>query len=948
MVQGRPPNRSKFHYVCQSCGYTSPKWQGRCPSCNEWNTLVEERLGGSRTERPTPSAEPVAITDVPTAAEPRLTSGIGELDRVLGGGLVPGSLVLIGGDPGIGKCVTGDTRILDPTSGAYLPIVEWAHQRHPVLALRGARYELSPQRVVAFHDQGVRPIVQVTTRLGRVLRCTRSHPVLTPDGWRAVGALRPGTRIAAPRALPYFGHETMNAYEVKAIAYFLSNGSAARACDVITAPPEVERDLEEIAEAFGLQLRACAKRNKTARSLRFVRPRGQRADARKSLTGALTRVHRESGMSWAEWAARAGVSYSMLYMWGRGKSVPRITQLEALAASAGVAVSALSPKAGDRADMQTSIVRFLEFVGLRFRTVASKAVPACIFCLPRDQLALFLRVLFSCDGSVYVNADGEPGVSYSTISHRLAQDVQHLLLRFGLVAKVRAKAARVNGQRYLAYEVQLLGVSEMRGFLSQIGMWGRETAKARIASMASPQFPSTYFDTVPTGIGFWKPLREVTASASFKEFSAKAGVTIHNGCHERPLRHRTVAALATTYPSPYLEMLAKSDICWDEVRTVTPAGHDRVYDLSVHSDANFVANDLIIHNSTLLLQTAREVAESNRTVLYISGEESVPQIKLRAERMGVTTPALLLLAENDLDAILRACDRVAPQVLIIDSIQTVYKPDMASAPGSVGQVRECTAELLRMAKGKSVSTLIVGHVTKEGQLAGPRVLEHIVDTVLYFEGDRHHAYRILRATKNRFGSTNEIGVFEMRPEGLHEVSNPSAAFLSERATEAPGSTVVCAMEGTRPLLVEVQALVTPTVFGLPRRTAAGVDYNRMILLLAVLEKRAGLHLSSHDVYVSVAGGVSVDEPAIDLGVAAAIASSLRDRPVNGETVAIGEVGLAGEIRAVPHVGKRVLEAARLGFRRCLVPLSTVEEAAAAEIEAVGVQHLAEALSHLVP
>ncbi len=352
--------------------------------------------------------------------------------------------------------------------------------------------------------------------------------------------------------------------------------------------------------------------------------------------------------------------------------------------------------------------------------------------------------------------------------------------------------------------------------------------------------------------------------------------------------------------------------------------------------------------STLLLGTSQRLAAGGQRVLYVSGEESVQQIKLRADRMQVDAPTLLLLAENDLDAILQTCERVKPDILIVDSIQTVYKSAVPSAPGSVGQVRECTAELLHVAKGQTITTLLVGHVTKEGQLAGPRVLEHIVDTVLYFEGDRQHAFRLLRATKNRFGSTNEIGVFEMRSDGLREVPNPSTMFLAERATDAPGSAVVCALEGTRPLLVEVQALVTPTVFGLPRRTAAGVDYNRMIVLLAVLEKRAGLHFGSQDVYVSLAGGITVDEPAIDLGLAAAIASSLRNRAVDAATVAIGEVGLAGELRMVPHTEMRVLEAARLGFRRCVIPHSAVEEVASEKIDAIGVSHLAEALSILLP
>src|SRR5256712_7834848 len=332
-----------------------------------------------------------------------------------------------------------------------------------------------------------------------------------------------------------------------------------------------------------------------------------------------------------------------------------------------------------------------------------------------------------------------------------------------------------------------------------------------------------------------------------------------------------------------------------------------------------IGGDPGIGKSTLLLEACRHLAGAGGLVLYVSGEESVTQIKLRADRLSVATPNLLLLAENNLSAILVACERARPQVVVIDSIQTVYKPDLPSAPGSVGQVRECTADLMRLAKGRNMSVLIVGHVTKEGQIAGPRVLEHIVDTVLYFEGDRHHAYRIVRATKNRFGSTNEIGVFEMRPDGLREVPNPSAAFLSERAAEAPGSVVVCAMEGTRPLLVEVQALVTPTVFGMPRRTAAGADYNRMVVLLAVLGKRGGPPLSSHDGYVSVAGGVTVDEPAVDLGVAAAVARSLRDRPGDASVVALGGGGLGGGGGGGPRGEERASGGAAVGVQRWIRP-----------------------------
>lgn len=386
----------------------------------------------------------------------------------------------------------------------------------------------------------------------------------------------------------------------------------------------------------------------------------------------------------------------------------------------------------------------------------------------------------------------------------------------------------------------------------------------------------------------------------------------------------------------------------DETRTPTGmAEFDRVLGGGlVRGSVVLVGGDPGTGKTTLLTQVADRIAHRGSSVLYVTAEESVRQIRLRAERLGATAPGLLVLAENDLDVIAETVARHPPAVLVVDSIQTVYRADVASAPGSVAQVRECAAALVRLAKEREVATFIVGHVTKEGALAGPRVLEHLVDTVLYFEGDRHHAYRILRATKNRFGSTNEIGVFEMAGAGLVEVPNPSATFLSERAQAAPGSTVVCAIEGSRPLLVEVQALVSPTHFGLPRRTASGVDYNRLLLLLAVLERRAGLHLASQDVFASIAGGISVEEPAADLGIAVAVASSLRDRPVDPHTVVLGEVGLAGEVRAVPQVTRRLAEAARLGFARAVVPRAGSADAPGG-LEIVPVPDLPSALRALV-
>lgn len=332
-----------------------------------------------------------------------------------------------------------------------------------------------------------------------------------------------------------------------------------------------------------------------------------------------------------------------------------------------------------------------------------------------------------------------------------------------------------------------------------------------------------------------------------------------------------------------------------------------------------VGGDPGIGKSTLLLQMADRIAAQGHVVLYISGEESPQQTKLRAERLGVVSERLLVLAETDLLHIRHHVARVRPALVIIDSVQTVYHPDVASAPGSVAQVRECTAHLMRMAKEEGVATFVVGHVTKDGAIAGPKLLEHMVDAVLYFEGERHHAYRILRAVKNRFGSTNEIGIFEMKDTGLHEVVNPSAHFLSERPTGVAGSTVVASLEGTRPVLVEVQALVTPTSFATPRRMATGVDPNRVALLLAVLEKRVGLFLQHHDAYVNVAGGVRLDEPAVDLAVVVSVASSFRDEPTDPHDVVVGEVGLTGEVRGVSRLEQRVREAHKLGFRRVIVP-----------------------------
>ncbi|MBC9785222.1 DNA repair protein RadA [Heliobacterium chlorum] len=339
----------------------------------------------------------------------------------------------------------------------------------------------------------------------------------------------------------------------------------------------------------------------------------------------------------------------------------------------------------------------------------------------------------------------------------------------------------------------------------------------------------------------------------------------------------------------------------------------------VAGSLTLLAGDPGIGKSTLLLQAAQKIADSGGRVLYVSGEESVQQIKLRAARLGVQGVELYLLAETNIQMICDSIRECKPAWVIIDSIQTMYWDEIGSAPGNVAQVRECTGQLLRLAKDLPVAMTLVGHVTKDGAIAGPRLLEHMVDAVLYLEGERHYLYRVLRGVKNRFGSTNELGIFEMLGQGMVEVPNPSAFFLAERTQGVAGSVVVPCMEGTRPVLVEVQALVTPTTFGQPRRMATGMDYNRTVLLAAVLDKKVGLHLGQQDIYVNVAGGLKLAEPASDLAVVTAIASSWRNRPADPEVVVIGEVGLTGEVRAVTHLEKRINESVKLGFSRCVCP-----------------------------
>jgi DNA repair protein RadA/Sms len=402
---------------------------------------------------------------------------------------------------------------------------------------------------------------------------------------------------------------------------------------------------------------------------------------------------------------------------------------------------------------------------------------------------------------------------------------------------------------------------------------------------------------------------------------------------------RSVRTAPARQPEP-ITMLAPAS----EERSTSGIGElDRVLGGGIVPGAVvLIGGDPGIGKSTLVLQALAHVAERG-PVLYVSGEESPQQIRMRADRLGVAAPQLLVLAETSVEAVLEHAHAVQPVVLAVDSIQTVFTEQLSSAPGSIGQVRESAARIVQFAKREGLATILVGHVTKEGAFAGPRVLEHMVDTVLYFEGDRGHSFRILRAVKNRFGSTNEIGVFEMKENGLQPVANPSALFLAERPVDVPGSAVIASMEGTRPILVELQALVSPSSLGTARRTTLGMDHNRVALLVAILEKKMGLQLIGHDIFLNVAGGVRLDEPAADLGAVLAVASSFLNRPIDPHTLIAGEVGLAGEVRAIGQAEARVREGAKLGFKRCILPETSRRQLPVVDgVELRGVQSLNDA------
>ncbi len=874
--------KTRSKYVCQNCGRQTPRYFGRCPSCGEFNTMVEEvtevSKGGKDKPRVVlPHSQPQRLSEVSTEQGHRLVVPIGEFNRVLGGGIVPGSIILIGGEPGIGKCV--DEHTLIPTDRGLLAInqLKPAKSEAGFFALEVGIQSVDGLRQTShFYDSGVSPTKRIQTRMGFQLKATYSHPILTltTNGekcWKRMDEFALGDYVAIQRHGAVWGNVT----QLPKLIYKPTPNSIE---------PQLPDQLDsELSYILGLIVGdGCITGGKSVQ---------------------LTTNDPEIIGYFRKWAD--SISLHM------GISQKQNT-------------TALSCRITNR-----FLVQWLQHIGMSLTTAHKKAVPTCILQSTCANVRAFLQGLFDTDGSAH-----RLGVEFCSTSKQLAQQVHLLLLQFGIIGKLRFKPNQYDG----SWIIQMQG-NNARTFYDKIG-FRLERKQGR--SVLLPSTANANLDVIP-----YLPLLDYERlSGSRKEGAPRRAL-------KRYLRGgRTISyPIARRYLNTYPELteLIEPEFFWDEIIELEDSGLAQCYDLTVPDTHTFVANGIVSHNSTLILQACAVIAEHVGRVLYISGEESVQQIKMRADRMGLQSDELFLLTETNLGDIFEQVNRVDPTVLVIDSIQTVYTEESESSPGSVSQVRECASRLQMLAKTTGVSVFMIGHVTKEGSIAGPRVLEHIVDTVLYLEGDPFQAFRLLRSVKNRFGATSEVGVFEMSGLGMIEVPNPSEAFLAERVANAPGTTIAVTMEGTRPLLVELQALTSPTSFGNARRTPNGVDYNRLLLITAVLMKRLGLKLHEQDIFINVVGGMKIDEPASDLAMALAMASSYYDKPAPSDMVFIGEIGLSGELRAVAQLAARLNEAAKLGFKRALIPtLRRKLDDIPQGIKLVEVRHVGEAMAITVP
>ncbi len=884
-------SKTRTLYVCQNCGRQSPRLMGKCPSCGQFNTMVEEiqevTKPGKMERRPSPMirAEPQRLTEIGGDVGERLYVPVEEFNRVLGGGIVPGSIILLGGDPGIGKCVVEGTLV--PTERGLIPIEQlkpaesvegFSKQVVGVQSLDGLRYTSH------FYDSGVKPTIQIQTRMGYKLKGTYVHPVLTlsTNGqkcWKKLQDIEKGDYVAIQRHGAVWGN--------------------------IVCLPQLD-----------------------------VKP--QRSDAKqpklpKTLTPDFAYI---LGVMVGD-----GCMLQKNYVNFTTNDYEIVDAFERWCKSIGLELD--KPKTdtrGNRYDYRINSItlkRWLQGLGLKAVKSYQKEVPYIVMQSTQENIRAFLSGLFDTDGSAYFGKSNSGNVDFCSTSEKLARQVHLLLLQFGIVGKLRFKPNLYVG----SWIIHLQG-NNARLFYEKVGF---RLIRKQAGRSLLPANANGNLDVIP-----YIPELEVTRMPGNR--GANAMHRSHLRRYVSGVRHMSYEKMKgylNIYPE--LQTYVDEHYFWDRIETVDTSGEEHCYDLTVPVTHAFVTNGIVSHNSTILLQISALLAQEVGIVLYVSGEESARQIKMRADRMNVTADDLFLLTETNLSSIFEQVNRLDPAILVIDSIQTTYMEEIESSPGSVTQVRECASRLQHLAKSSGISVFLVGHVTKEGNIAGPRVLEHIVDTVLYLEGDPFQAFRLLRSVKNRFGATSEVGVFEMGGDGMTEVPNPSEAFLAERVVNAPGSAIAITMEGTRPLLVELQALTSPTSFGNPRRTPNGVDMNRLLLISAVLSKRVGLKLHEQDIFVNVIGGLKVNEPASDLAMAVAMASSYFDKAIPADLAIVGEVGLSGELRAVGQLPARLNEAAKMGFKRALIPkLRKKLDGIPPSLKVIEARNLGEALGVAVP
>lgn len=716
------------------------------------------------------------LADVEPLPGVRVATGIAGLDRVLGQdfrtlkrGLHVPSVVIFGGAAGCGKCVSGATRVLDPSTGDYLPITAWSLRQRPVVAIDSMSLRLRARAVLAFRSNGVRDVVEVTTRLGNKIRCTPDHPVLTPAGWCHVSDVGVGGRLAAPRELPFFGQEPLDERHARLLGYMIGDGSigAAEACSFTTASAEDEADIVAIAAWMGASVRRYPKKGSSARSLRFYVDREERRACRLVFAAELRAAMGSRRGAQADLARRAGVSVALVWQWLKGGSVPTPEVLRRIASVVHRPYDELRSAAYERARKTNPVARFLREAGLGGTRSGTKFVPDCVFRAPRASVAAFLCALFSTDGSVFVNKQGSAQFYYATTSERLARDVQHLLLRFGIVSRLRCKTVRALGRPYRSYGVVVVGVREVRCLLGQIGIHGRDAAKAQIAGMKEAKIAPSTRDTVPTDMDFWRAVRRAVPEGNQRDGTApdprRAG---------RPLARKTVQRIAARSRDPRLTALACGDVYWDEIVSLVAAGREEVFDIEVQGDASFFAEGLFVHNSTLTMAMAAKI--QCRGFLYVSSEQTLQEIRANADRWRIAPDALARIPvfySRELGDVLAKVRQLDPQVVVMDSLNELVDTPNDSNDAHANLVRH-TAAFKAEAEASDRAFVLISHLNKKEELAGVQRVVHLCSAVMYITKSGRRQRQLACPTKNRFGDTAEVAHFDMTSEGLKEREPP--------------------------------------------------------------------------------------------------------------------------------------------------------------------------------